>query len=80
MTRTPVQSGSIASAGHDGHALEVEFKNGGVYRYAGVPKSAYDEMLAADSVGRYFHGNIRGKFDSVKVTEDGNATTESVAQ
>ena len=39
MKRVAVDSSSIASVGYDSKAyvLEIEFRNGGVYRYLDVP-------------------------------------------
>ncbi|EFW91921.1 hypothetical protein ZOD2009_10600 [Haladaptatus paucihalophilus DX253] len=64
-TRTPVDSTSLASVGYDPEeeTLEIEFHSGGVYRYADVPQSVYQELLSARSHGSYFHENIRGAYD-----------------
>lgn len=62
MTRSPTaDSSSIASVGYSpqNRTLEIEFRNGARYRYFGVPCDAYEEMLAAESKGRYFHRVIR---------------------
>lgn len=61
MERQPVESSSIAAVGYDGalRTLEVEFVNGGVYAYDGVPKAVYAAFLAADSHGRFFNAEIR---------------------
>jgi len=42
--------------------LYLLFRGGAVYRYFDVPPLEYRELLAADSKGRYFGGNIRGRF------------------
>ena len=48
--------------------LEIEFKSSGaVYQYKDVPVSVYNAMLMAESVGKYFYANIKGKFEYVKV-------------
>jgi hypothetical protein len=39
--------------------LEVEFKNGGVYRYRDVEPSLFYGLTSAPSAGKYFHQNIR---------------------
>lgn len=55
-------SSNIASVGYDPatEALEVEFKNGGVFTYAGVKPDTHRKLLAAKSVGGFFHQHIRG--------------------
>ena len=57
-------SANVAHYGHDKVAseLHVHFKNGGQYVYEDVPEAKYHGMLAAESVGGFLHGHIRGKF------------------
>jgi len=38
------------------------FRRGEVYRYFDVPEWQYREFLVANSKGRYFGRNIRGRF------------------
>lgn len=47
--------------------LEVEFANGGVYRYADVPVEIWRNIQRADSAGKVIAAEVRGKFTSVKV-------------
>lgn len=51
----------IRSAGYDAdtQTLEVEFNNGRVYAYGGVPQAEYDGMMNAPSAGKYFVANIK---------------------
>ena len=42
--------------------LEVGFHNGSVYTYFDVPQITCDELLSADSKGRYFNHHIRNHF------------------
>jgi hypothetical protein len=60
MIRQSVISSELKSVGYDeGNAiLEVEFQNGGIYRYFGVPKAAYAALISAPSKGRYFNAQI----------------------
>jgi hypothetical protein len=70
MEREPVDSSSLSSLGYDArrHVLEVEFRNGGVYRYLDVPEDAWTELRAADSKGRYLNSEIKPRFRWRKVT------------
>ena len=73
MTRTPVNSSSLASVGHDPetNTLEIEFKNGGVYRYAGVSAEDHAALIGSSSIGAHFHQRIRnGGFVTTKVEAD----------
>ncbi|HKZ41015.1 MAG TPA: KTSC domain-containing protein [Candidatus Hodarchaeales archaeon] len=61
MNRTPVQSSTIASVGYhvDSSLLEIEFHSGGIYQYYDVPEHQYNDLMSADSLGKYFAANIR---------------------
>lgn len=61
-----VDSSLIQSIGHDGDALHIQFKGGQAYKYSGVPKETYDQMLGSPSAGQFFHKNINGKFKHAK--------------
>jgi hypothetical protein len=69
MERTPVNSSNIAAIGYDSESgvLEVEFTNGTVYSYSGVPMGEYDGLLSADSKGKYFNANIKNRYSFVKI-------------
>jgi hypothetical protein len=64
MNRITVESRLVATAGyHDASStMELEFVDGGVYRYLVVPRSVFDALLAADSIGRFFQEHIRGVY------------------
>jgi KTSC domain len=64
MSWTPVESSVLQAAAYaEGQALlYLLFRSGEVYRYFDVPRWQYQEFLAADSKGRYFGRNIRGRF------------------
>ena len=53
MKRQPVTSSNLASVGYDDAAqtLEVEFLDGSIYQYFGVPSAAHSALLGAESVG-----------------------------
>jgi len=68
MERVTVSSSNIASVGYDDQTstLEVEFHSGHVYQYFDVPKSIYDGLLSAGSVGQYFN-QIKGIYRYARV-------------
>ena len=61
MNRIPVQSTNLASVGYEQETstIEIEFVNGGIYQYYGVPVDIYEGLMAAGSKGTFFHQNIR---------------------
>jgi KTSC domain len=60
MQRTPIDSKAITSLGYDPatQLLEVEFKNGGIYRYENVTPEQHRALVAADSPGKYLRAHI----------------------
>ena len=61
MDRKGVTSTNIASIGYDDEKciLEVEFKKGSVYQYHRVPRNVYDELMFAESKGKYLSQNVK---------------------
>ena len=76
MQRVFVESTTLRSAGHDARStvLELQFRNGALYLYFGVPPSIYGDLLRADSKGGYFNQNIRGKYPYQRI-QDATAAT-----
>ncbi|MDB5058587.1 MAG: hypothetical protein JWO59_2059 [Chloroflexi bacterium] len=69
MERQPVTSSSIRSIGYDPATsmLEIEFNNGHIYQYSGVPESQYRALLAASSRGAFFNTEIKDQYTTRKV-------------
>lgn len=57
------QSGTILALTYDPDAatLDVELRNGAIYRYFTVSRRMVDELRNAPSPGRYFNANLRGR-------------------
>ena len=68
MNREPVTSSNVVSVGYDeaSETLEVEFKNG-VYQYYNVPKLIYEQMMSAESIGRFLNVHIKPAYPYAKV-------------
>lgn len=64
MDRIPVASSSVSSVGYDAATfeLEVEFRNGSIYRYQQVPMAAYRLLFQAPSIGAYVNHVIKPRF------------------
>jgi hypothetical protein len=67
MERERVKSSVIRAIAFDERTrtLEVEFHTGKVYRYLRVPRSEYEKLRRAASVGSYFNRQIRTQFRAV---------------
>jgi hypothetical protein len=69
MRRRSVDSTSLASVGYDAQSLtlEVEFHNGGVYHYLGVPPRTAQALLDADSLGAFLNTEIKPRYPYVRL-------------
>ena len=69
IARVPIESSVLASVGYSRQAqiLEVEFRNGAIYRYLEVPETVFHELMSADSKTSYYDVNIRGRYRSLHV-------------
>lgn len=69
IKRVPIESSALATVGYSKklRALEIEFRNGSVYRYLDVPLDVYEALLKAQSKARYYDENIRRKYRSQHV-------------
>lgn len=68
-TAVPLKSSNLESCAYDAESetLEVSFKNGGKYRYAGVPAEVYAQLTAASSPGGFFAGRIKDTYRAIKL-------------
>jgi len=68
MRRTAVDSTTMLSVGYDSaqQVLEVEFSSGVVYRYLEVPATVFEELMQAESKGRYFNQEIRDDYTALR--------------
>lgn len=69
MQHQPVTSAAIRSIAHEGDVLEVTLTNGRTYRHTGVTAAVFDEMRAAESMGRFYNQRIKGAFPAERVEE-----------
>lgn len=72
-----VASSNISDIDYAGGTLTVTFKSGHIWEYSGVPVEVWDEFRKAESVGSYFHKNIKGQYSGKDVTPKDDETTLS---
>jgi hypothetical protein len=46
--------------------LEIYFHSGHVYRYAGIDRDTFDELISAPSAGKFYNNHIRGQYTSLR--------------
>ena len=70
MERKSIVSSNLSSIGYDlpSSILEVEFKNGSIYQYLGVPENVYKKLVTSPSIGSYLNKHIKNayRFNQVK--------------
>jgi KTSC domain len=69
LKRAAVQSSALASVGYSKrlHVLEIEFRNGAIYRYLNVGPAIYRGLMSAPSKARFYDKIIRRKYRSLHV-------------
>jgi hypothetical protein len=69
MPRQPVSSSNLSSIGYNSSQmlLEIQFNDGSVYQYFGVPQSVYSGLMNASSHGKYFHAHIKNSYRYTRV-------------
>jgi len=74
MITCDLNSSNIQSIGWEPTQLVVTFHNGGTYLYRQVPKTLFDQMCKAPSAGKFFHQELKGKFEFEKVASKESVT------
>jgi hypothetical protein len=71
----PLESSVFTSAAYRAGArqLYLRFHDGAIYRYFDCPGTVYEELLAAESKGRYFSQHIRNRFRCEQVRREDHA-------
>ena len=70
MPRVKLQSSLLSAVTYsiERKTLKVEFTSGEVYLYTKVPLAVYQDLVTADSKGRFFNSRIRDAFPYDKQT------------
>ena len=70
MAERPIQASRARAAGYDvrTRTLEVEFADGSVYRYYGVPNHLHSRMMQVQSKGSFLNRYIRDSYPHSRVT------------
>jgi hypothetical protein len=69
VERTVVNSSTLVSIGYEPSTLtlELEFTNGSVYQYEGVPSADTAALLNAESKGSHFNAYVRDRYPHRRV-------------
>jgi hypothetical protein len=65
----PGTSTTIEAHGYNPNTQEavVHFKNGGVYKYKGVPQEVYNQFQNSESQGSFHANNLKGRYVTEKI-------------
>lgn len=60
----PVSSSNVAAVGYDAEntAVYVQFLDGSIYAYKGVPEHEFENLKTASSVGSYLNRNYKNVY------------------
>jgi hypothetical protein len=74
-----LKSTNLKAAGHDPATgtLKVQFHNGAVWEYQGVPADVAGGLLEASSPGKYLYEHIRGQYPAQAVVEEPAAAEQA---
>ncbi len=69
MDRVSVTSSMVRSIGYEeaSQTLEVEFNSGLIYQYYNVPRIIHEQLLAAESMGKFINFQIKPHFPCSRV-------------
>lgn len=69
IRKTWEESSLLSSAEWCEGDLTIEFKGGQRYKYENVSLEEFDNFVNAESGGKYFSAEIRGKYETEKIEE-----------
>ena len=69
MKRKRIDSSAVTSVGYEqaSNTLGVEYRNLGVYRYFLVPAPLFQQLLNADSKGRFINTRIKPVYPCLRL-------------
>ena len=69
MDKHNIASLNVKAIGYDDstETLEVEFLNGSVYQYYGVPENTHSKFMDASSKGQFLHMYIKNHYPYSRV-------------
>jgi hypothetical protein len=76
MTRKPLSSGKLKSAGYDesSRTMHIEFTNGDVFEYKSVSREIYRQLMASPSPSSFFEDKIDEQFSGKRLPRESNSS------
>ena len=65
IIRHPVVADHIESIGYDlpSKTLEVAYKTGAVFQYAGIPEMEYEKLINSPAMDLFMNTHVRGHYE-----------------
>lgn len=63
----PVESDAIAAVAYRAGSLIIRYRNGHVYRHSNVPKPLFDDLLSAESKGKFVNQYVKKTYPAKKL-------------
>lgn len=67
MQMISVKSKSIASIGYENEQMQINFRNGEILVFQGIPVQLFNNFMIARQKGKFYGIYIRGKYPSIKI-------------
>ena len=74
-----VKSSNIAAVGWDEDHLFIQYNSGNIYMYDGVKKDKYNQLIQAESKGKFVNAYIKPTYPYQKLTHCFNKNNELVS-
>lgn len=68
IPRYAVDSSNLKSVGYEAGMLVIEFTTGDIYVYPNVPGSLFEDFARAESKGKFYNQQVKGKLKGSKIT------------
>lgn len=66
MNLIKVKSSNVVSVGYENNTLYVQYKSG-MYSYSNVDKTVYENLLKAESKGKFMNSEVKNKYSYKKL-------------
>ena len=62
-----VESSNVAKVGYKDSVLYIEFNSGALYTYSAVPEKVYNDLMEAESIGKFLNQQIKGTYNYERI-------------
>ena len=70
MKLTEVISSNVKAVGYESGKLYIMFNGGAVYEYDNVPQKLYEDIMSAESKGKFINQNVTKSFSYSRLPKE----------